>query len=92
MNDRIQSMLEVMINMGRDCRERCPIAVNGEVQKLVESLTRKGDCIIYTDGSERGERSGWDFFARCIGKVVQEEKEAFKMTTSSMRMEEEAVT
>ena len=90
---QLQNMFEIVINMGRESRERCSIAINCEVQELVHSLIRDDDCIIFTDGSvARGDRSGWGFSARCEGKVIEEQSEAYTMTTSSMRMEEEAVT
>ena len=93
MEEDLKEMNKVVISMGRECRERCPLAVNAEVCELIEELVRADDCIIFTDGSvKRGARSGWGFSARCEGRIVKEQSEAYTMTTSSLRMEEEAVT
>ena len=44
------------------------------------------------DLSNEGKKSGWGFSARVSGREVQEQQRAYDMTTSSMRMEIEAIT
>jgi len=67
--------------------------VNTEILELIYKNCEGGDAIIYTDGSVvRGIRSGWGFSVQCQGKIIAEQNGSYNMTTSSMRMEEEAVT
>ena len=92
MDTKVQS--NIIITMGRECRERASIAVNADIHELIQTNTKPEDVIIFTDGSVMKEinKSGWGFSARVEGKVVMERSEAYNITTSSMRMEEIAVT
>ena len=51
------------------------------------------DPVIYTDGSvKKGEQSGWGFAVYINNKTVHTASGAIEKTTSSMRMEVEAIT
>ena len=83
----------VLITLGRECREWAAGRTEFEVQELIQSNTHHGDIVIYTDGSVvRNRRSGWGFIAKANGRVLKKESLAYETTTSSMRMEVEAVT
>ena len=83
----------VIITLGRECREWAAGRTEFEVQELIQSNTHQCDIIIYTDGSVvRNRRSGWGFIAKANGRVLKKESLAYETTTSSMRMEVEAVT
>ena len=63
------------------------------MQDLLRMNTEEDDIVIYTDGSVvRGSKSGWGFSARIKGRVVAEKSGAYMVTTTSLRMEIEAVT
>ena len=83
----------VIITLARESREWAAGRTEFEVQQLIQSNTHQGDIVIYTDGSVvRNRRSGWGFIAKANGRVLKKESLAYETTTSSMRMEVEAVT
>ena len=88
-----KDLTKVRITMGRERRE-CAATVNEmEIRQLIEDNSRPADPVIYTDGSvRRGERSGWGFVAYIDGKKVHSAAGAVERTTSSMKMESEAIT
>ena len=54
---------------------------------------RASDPVIYTDGSvKRGVKSGWGFIVHKDGRVIYKSSGACDKTTSSTRMEIEAIT
>ena len=84
---------KVIITLGRECREWGNGKADLEIKQLVDENSGDDDAVIYTDGSvRRGVKSGWGFSARVKGKLIAEKCEAYLTTTSSMRMEVEAVT
>jgi ribonuclease HI len=84
---------KVIITLGRECREWGNGKADLEIKQLIDDNAGDDDAVIYTDGSVlRGLKSGWGFSARVRGKIVAERSEAYGTTTSSMRMEVEAVT
>ena len=84
---------KVIVTLGRECREWAAGRAEFEVQQLIQSNSHQGDIVIYTDGSVvRNKRSGWGFIAKANGCVLKKESMAYETTTSSMRMEVEAVT
>ena len=63
------------------------------IKELVDASAEENDPVIYTDGSvQRGVRNGWGFVAYIGNKEIRTEAGASGMTTSSMRMEVEAIT
>ena len=92
-DDMHQFTSTVIATMGRECREKAAVANNSEISAIIDENTRRGDPVIFTDGSvRRGVQSGWAFSARQDGSVVVEESGAIDMTTSSMTMEITAIT
>jgi ribonuclease HI len=84
---------QVIITLGRECREWGNGKADLEIKQLIEDNAGDDDAIVYTDGSvRRGVKSGWGFSARIRGRIVAEQSGAYMTTTSSMRMEVEAVT
>ena len=64
-----------------------------EIQQIIHENSCIGDVVIYTNGSIlRGVKSSWRFIAKVIGRVITQESLAYETTTSSMRMEVEAVS
>ena len=89
----MENFMQVIITLGRECRTWYNGNVELEIQQLLCDNTTADDVIIYTDGSVLREiKSGWGFSARARGKIVCEQNGAYRETTSSMRMEIEAVT
>ena len=88
-----QAFFKVIITLDRSSKNNTPVALEAEVQALVEDTFQGNDIVIYTDGSViRHVRSSWAYTARSGGRVVQEESGAFAVTTSSMTMEIMAVS
>ena len=86
-------LCRVIITLSRECREWPAGATEVEIQQLIQENSRSGDVIIYTDGSVlRGRRSAWGFIAKANGRRLVRESLAYDTTTSSLRMEVEAVT
>ena len=84
---------KVIITLSRECREWVAGATEAEVRQLIDDHSKPSDPVIYTDGSvTRGVRSGWGYMAIVNGKKVTSGAGAFRSTTSSMRMEIQAVT
>ena len=68
-------------------------ATEVEIQQLIQDNARPGDVVIYTYGSVlRSRRSGWVFLAKANGQRLVQESLAYDTTTSSLRMEVEAVS
>ena len=64
-----------------------------EVRQLIDENSRPSDTIVYTDGSvKRSVKSGWGFAAFRDGRIIHKSSGACTTTTSSTRMEIEAVT
>lgn len=88
----MMNYLNVIITLGRECRDWGNMKADLAVKQLIEDNARDDD-VVYTDGSvQRGEKSGWGFLANAHVRVVAERSGAYRTTTSSMRMEVEAVT
>ena len=86
-------LCRVIITLSRQCRNWPAGAVEVEIQQLIQDNARPGDVIIYTDGSvSRGRRSAWGFIAKAKGRPLVQQSLAYETTTSSLRMEVEAVT
>ena len=86
-------LCRVIITLGRECREWPAGATEVEIQQLIQDNAHPNDVIIYTDGSvSRGKRSAWGFLAKARGRRLVQESLAYDTTTSSLRMEVEAVT
>ena len=87
------SLTKVLITMGRERRE-CATSINDmDIRQLIEENSDPSDPIIYTDGSvKRGEKSGWGFVAYLNNSRVHGDSGAIDRTTSSMRMEIEAIS
>jgi ribonuclease HI len=84
---------QVIITLGRECREWANGKADLEIKQLIDDNAGEDDAVIYTDGSvRRGVQSGWGYSARIRGRIIAEQSEAYTTTTSSMRMEVEAVT
>jgi ribonuclease HI len=84
---------KVLITLGRECREWGNVKADFEIKQLVSENAGDDDAVIYRCGSViRGCKSGWGFLAMLRGRVVAERSGAYETTTSSMRMEIEAVT
>ncbi|MCG8429914.1 MAG: RNAse HI domain-containing protein [Candidatus Omnitrophica bacterium] len=83
----------VIITLGRECREWQAGVADTEVRQLIDDNSKPRDPILYTDGSvTRGRQSGWGYVAFQNGRQVARSSGAYRSTTSSMRMEIEAVT
>ncbi|RUS87822.1 hypothetical protein EGW08_004421 [Elysia chlorotica] len=79
--------------MGRDRRECAAAVTEQDIRKLIHDNSKRHDPIIYTDGSvKRGIQSGWGFVCYSENRVIHEESGAAATTTSSMKMEIEAIT
>ena len=50
------------------------------------------DLIVYTDGSVTKDQSGWGFTVKQGTTTIHEDSAAYKVSTSSLTMEVEAVT
>ena len=79
-------------NLGTHCREWPARKANAEVQMLVEANSKPHDFGIYMDGSVTKDRSGWRFTVKQGGRTVHEDSGSYRVTTSSLTMEVEAVT
>ena len=91
--DPLERFTTVTATIGRESREWAQGAANAEIETLIEENSRRGDAIIFTDGSvKRGVKSGWAFSARVDGVVVGEDSGATTLTTSSMCMEIKAIS
>ena len=87
------AVTKVVITMGREQREVADIATDQEILSLVNENSKPDDPVIYTDGSvKRGVKSGWGFIVLQRNKVIHKASGATTATTSSMRMEMEAIT
>src|ERR1700729_3957751 len=74
-----------IVTLDRRCREQNPVTVNAEVNTLISEISDEADAQIYTDGSVvRYQKSARAFTARSAGRIVQEARGAFAMTTSCM--------
>ena len=78
-------------NLGTQCRE-WPAGKTNTVHMLVEANSKPHDIVIYTDGLVTRDRSGWGFTVKQGGRTVHEDSGAYRVTTSSLTMEVEAVT
>ena len=78
--------------LGTHCREWPAGKANAEVQVLVEADSKPHDIVMCTDGSVTRDRSGWGFMVKQGGRTVHEDSRAHRVTTSTLTMEEEAVT
>ena len=68
-------------------------SAEAEVRRIIEDNSRPSDPVIYTDGSvQRGVKSGWGFIVHRAGKVIHKASGGSGVTTSSTRMEIEAVS
>ena len=86
-------LTNVVITMGRERRECAPVVNDTDIKQLIEENSKPGDPIIYTDGSvRRGEQSGWGFVVFIENTRVHKSSRGTARTTSSMRMEIEAIT
>ena len=86
-------LCKVIITLSRECREWPAGATEVEIQQLIQDNACPGDVTIYTHGSVlRGRRSGWGFLAKANGRRLVQESLAYDTTTSSLRMEVEAVS
>ena len=88
-------LTKVMITMGRERREYAACTTEAMIRELVDASAEENDPVIYTDGSvQRGAtaRSGWGFVVYIGNRETHTETGASGMTTSSMRMEVEAIT
>ena len=86
-------LAKVLITMGRERRERASVETEQDIRTLIEEHSNLEDPVVYTDGSvRRGERSGWGFVIYVSNKNVHQDSGAVAITTSSMRMEMEAIT
>ena len=88
-----RDLTKVMITMGRERREHAACTTEAMIRELVDASAEENDPVIYTDGSVvRGVRSGWGFVVYIGNREVHTKAGASGMTTSSMRMEVEAIT
>src|SRR5579871_565052 len=88
-----QAFFKVIVTLDRASKKNNPVAVEAEVQALVDENSQGNDIVIYTDGSViRHVRSSWAYTARSAGEIVREASGAFAATTSSVAMETMAVT
>ena len=86
-------LTNVVITMGRERRECAPVVNETDIRQLIEDNSRPGDPVIYTDGSvRRGEQSGWGFVVFIGNTRIHGGSGGTARTTSSMRMEMEAIT
>ena len=86
-------MCKSVLTKCRERREFAACTTEALIKQLIEDAADEGDHVIYTDGSvQRGVRSGWGFVAYIANREVHSEAGASNMTTSSMRMEVEAIT
>ena len=89
----LHTFFKVTITLDRESKKKNPVAVETEVLALVNENSTVDDIVIYTDGPViRHVRSALAFTARCGSRIVQEDSDAFPVTTSSMTMEIMAVT
>ncbi|RUS80085.1 hypothetical protein EGW08_012163 [Elysia chlorotica] len=87
------ALTKVIITMGRDRRECAAAVTEQDIRQLIHDNSKRHDPIIYTDGSvKRGIQSGWGFVCYSENRVIHEESGAAATTTSSMKMEIEAIT
>ena len=88
-----RSLANIHITMGRERRECAAVINDTDIRQLIEEHSKPEDPVIYTDGSvRRGERSGWGFVVYSRNKRVHSMSGTIERTTSSMKMEIEAVT
>lgn len=86
-------LMEVIITMGRERRDYAAVINDTEIKHLIESNSRPLDPVIFTDGSVlRGEKSSWGFVVYVEGRKIHSASGAIRRTTSSIRMEVEAVS
>lgn len=89
----MKQAFNVVITLGRQCREWNPLAVQAEVSALINEYSAENDPCVFTDGSVvRNQRSAWAFTVRSHGRTLMEDSGAYTSTTSSLTMETTAVT
>ena len=62
------------------------------MQMLVKASSKPHDIVIYTYGSVTRDRSGWDFSVKQGERTVHGDNGAYRVMTSSLAVEVEAVT
>ena len=79
-------------NLGRRCRQWPAGKADLEVKLLIEKHSQPHDLRIYTDGSVTEDKSGWGFSIQQGDCTIYEDSAAYAVTSTSLRMEMEAVT
>ena len=79
-------------NLGRRCRQWPAGKADLEVKLLIEKHSQPHDLRIYTDGSVIEDKSGWGFSIQQGDCTIYEDSAAYAVTSTSLRMEMEAVT
>ena len=79
-------------NLGRRCRQWPAGKADLEVKLLIEKHSQPHDLRIYTDGSVTEDKSGWGFSVQQGDCTIYEDSAAYAVTSTSLRMEMEAVT
>ena len=79
-------------NLGRCCRQWPAGKADLEVKLLIEKHSQPHDLRIYTDGSVTKDKSGWGFSVQQGDCTIYEDSAAYAVTSTSLRMEMEAVT
>ena len=86
-------LTKVVRTMGRERREFAPSVNDAEIRQIIQENASPADPVIYTDGSVKaGSKSGWSFVVYNDDKIAHADSGATTRTTSSMRMEIEAIT
>ena len=88
-----QDLTKVIIDVKKSDMTEVAGRAETEVRQIIDQNSKPSDPIIYTDGSvTRGMKSGWGFLIQTNGHIMHKASGACNKTTSSTRMEVEAVT
>ena len=92
--NRFRHLYETLLpeNLGRQCREWPAGKTDSEIRILIQENSKPQDLIVYTDGSVTKNQSGWGFTVKQGATTIHEDSAAYKVSTSSLTMEMEAVT
>ena len=79
-------------NLRKRPRERPAGKTESETKLIIEQNSKPQALLVYTDGSVTSDQSGWGFIVKQGATTFHEDSAAYTVSTSSLTMEEEAVT
>ena len=92
--NRFRRLYETLLpeNLGKHCREWPAGKTESEIKFPIQENRKPQDLIVYTDDTFIRDQSGWGFTVKQGVTTIHEDSAAYTVSTSSLTMEEEAVT